>query len=64
MPGADGTALLKLVRERDDMNAYVPVIALTARADVQRGDFTRLLRKPIDPVDLAVEVANVIENAS
>jgi PAS domain S-box-containing protein len=63
MPGADGTALLKLVRERDDMNAYVPVIALTARADVQRGDFTRLLRKPIDPVDLAVEVANVIENA-
>jgi len=64
MPGADGNALLKLVRERDDMNAYVPVIALTARADLPRGDFTRLLRKPIDPVDLAVEVANVIANGS
>jgi PAS domain S-box-containing protein len=60
MPGTDGAALLQLVRGRDDMNAYLPVIALTALTDVPRGNFTRLLHKPIDPIELATEVANVI----
>jgi PAS domain S-box-containing protein len=60
MPGSDGNELLARLRARDDANASIPAIALTARSQTPRGDFDRLLRKPIDPVQFAQEVRSVI----
>jgi signal transduction histidine kinase len=55
MPGQDGFALVEKLRIRGDQTR---AIALTAIADVSgHPEFLRILRKPIDPVDLARVVA-------
>lgn len=64
MPGSDGNELLARLRARDDANAAIPAIALTARSQTARGEFDRLLRKPIDPVQFAQEVRSVIRGGS
>jgi PAS domain S-box-containing protein len=60
MPGRDGVALLHAIRERDSGGTRTPAIALTALSDLPGGDFDRMLRKPIDPVDLAFEVEKMV----
>jgi CheY-like chemotaxis protein len=58
MPEEDGMALLREVR-RSERLAGVPVFALTAfhQDDVAEKEFDALLRKPIDPLELARRVA-------
>jgi CheY-like chemotaxis protein len=65
MPGADGPATLRRLRD-GPLGAEVPVIFLTAK--VQRGDRERLealgaagvIAKPFDPVALPDEVAQIL----
>ena len=57
MPGTDGSAMLHSLRER---HKKIPAIALTARMDPVQGDFARVIRKPVDPLDLARQVKEVI----
>jgi CheY-like chemotaxis protein len=60
MPGTDGVALLHAIRERDIGGTRTPTIGLTALSDLPVGDFDHMMRKPIDPIDLAFEVARVV----
>ena len=57
MPERDGLTLLQQARE---LKPSMPAIALSARSDVPRNGFARVLRKPIDPIELATEIASVI----
>jgi CheY-like chemotaxis protein len=65
MPGADGPATLRRLRD-GVLGADVPVIFLTAK--VQRGDRERLealgaagvIAKPFDPIALPDEVAQIL----
>lgn len=55
MPGQDGFALMEKLRVRGDQTK---AIALTAIADTaEHPEFLRVLRKPVDPIDLARAVA-------
>ena len=61
MPDVDGLTLLKRVRSRSDGHAAMPAIILTARTDTLTTTQTELvLRKPVDPVVLANEVARAL----
>jgi PAS domain S-box-containing protein len=57
MPGTDGLTMMGRVRE---MKPSLPAVALSARSDVPRNGFARVLRKPIDPIELASQIARVI----
>jgi hypothetical protein len=58
MPDLDGFAFIRNLRER---GSKTRAIALTAIADVTaHPDFLSVLRKPIDPVDLANAVAKAL----
>jgi len=58
MPGMDGYALARQMRERPEM-ANVPIIALTAfpRSQVSDTAFSAFLSKPIDPFGLIDSIA-------
>lgn len=62
MPGQDGFALIEKVRTR---GSNTKAIALTAIADAANhpsaGEFNRILRKPVDPLDLARAVAKELD---
>jgi PAS domain S-box-containing protein len=61
MPGQDGFALVEKLRIRGDQTK---AIALTAIADVSgHPEFLRILRKPIDPMDLARAVAKELSSS-
>jgi PAS domain S-box-containing protein len=57
MPETDGLTMMVRVRE---LKPSMPAIALSARSDVPRNGFARVLRKPIDPIELASQIAQVI----
>jgi PAS domain S-box-containing protein len=57
MPDVDGYAMMREVRA---IKPSMPAIALTARNDVVHDGFARVLRKPIDPLELAAQVAAVL----
>ncbi|MEA2165198.1 MAG: hypothetical protein QOK37_3325 [Thermoanaerobaculia bacterium] len=57
MPEIDGLTMMIRVRE---MKPSMPAIALSARSDIPRDGFARVLRKPIDPIDLATQIAQVM----
>jgi PAS domain S-box-containing protein len=57
MPGTDGLTMMVRVHE---LKPSLPAIALSARSDVPRTGFARVLRKPIDPIELASQIAQVI----
>jgi CheY-like chemotaxis protein len=57
MPETDGLTMMVRVRE---MRPSMPAIALSARSDVPHAGFARVLRKPIDPIELASQIAGVI----
>jgi PAS domain S-box-containing protein len=59
MPDTDGSELLEKIRARQ---LLLPAIALTARNTVM-GNFTRVLHKPVDPVDLASQVEDVLRGS-
>ena len=71
MPGEDGYALLRRIREREgDDGAAVPVLALTGyaraedRAEALAAGFNRHVGKPIDPVDLTALIASLVDAKS
>ncbi|WP_296450518.1 PAS domain S-box protein [Phenylobacterium sp.] len=61
MPGVDGRAALKMVREQPGPNQGVPVLAFTADADLagenDLAGFDGLVRKPIQPLDMYAAIA-------
>jgi CheY-like chemotaxis protein len=57
MPGTDGLTMMVRVHE---MKPSLPAIALSARSDVPGAGFARVLQKPIDPIELASQIAQVI----
>jgi two-component system, chemotaxis family, CheB/CheR fusion protein len=65
MPGEDGYALIRRLREPPQRGGRVGTVALTAYARLEDRDaalaagYDRYLAKPIDPVDLAVAVAEL-----
>jgi PAS domain S-box-containing protein len=68
MPGEDGYALLRRIREREQGDgAAVPVLALTAyaraedRAEALAAGFNRHVGKPIDPAILTALLASLVE---
>jgi signal transduction histidine kinase/DNA-binding response OmpR family regulator len=67
MPGLDGTALLRRLREDPELE-LVPVVLLTARASPEsriqgfREGVDDYLVKPFDPRELKARVANLIAN--
>ena len=65
MPGVDGRAALRMLREADGPNRHVPVLAFTADADLEgEGDlagFDGLVRKPIQPLDMYAAIASATQ---
>jgi two-component system, chemotaxis family, CheB/CheR fusion protein len=70
MPGEDGYSLIRAVRALPlEQGGRIPALALTAyvrpedRERALAAGYTRLLAKPIDPIDLARAVAQLAEPA-
>jgi CheY-like chemotaxis protein len=67
MPVLDGVCAAKLIRAHSDEKARIPIIALTANADVQseqlclEADMDGLVTKPIHVKALATALATVLE---
>jgi PAS domain S-box-containing protein len=61
MPQVDGREALRRLREQPGPNQAVPVLAFTADAEVGDGAgleaFDGVIRKPIDPLDMAARIA-------
>jgi PAS domain S-box-containing protein len=69
MPGDDGFALLKLMRDPASRFKTVPIVALTAYAGASErralldAGFQRHVAKPIEPMHLAMIVADVVRES-
>jgi PAS domain S-box-containing protein len=65
MPGVDGRAALKLLRETEGPNQGVPVLAFTADADLEGENdlagFDGLVRKPIQPLEMYAAIAGATQ---
>jgi signal transduction histidine kinase/CheY-like chemotaxis protein len=64
MPAQDGFQLLQRLRAAGGLNRETPAIAVTALTGLaardERGEFAAILRKPVDPADLAATVTSLI----
>ncbi|MGB0793297.1 MAG: ATP-binding protein [Opitutales bacterium] len=67
LPGMDGFAATRQIRDKASMNCDTPVFALTANigaeslAQIEAASMAGLIAKPIDTTDLLTQVANVLE---
>src|SRR5690606_72859 len=67
LPEIDGYELLRLIRDREDGNGFIPAIALTAYAGSQdrmralRAGYQAHLAKPVEPNELVATVATFRE---
>jgi CheY-like chemotaxis protein len=66
MPGADGFSFVKTIRTLSGPPRHTPVIALTAfgrpqdRTHALAAGFDGYMKKPVDPVELAMEVKRLL----
>ena len=65
MPGMDGLAAIRAIRARRDAKAAVPIIVVTADADIAgEGDldaFDGVVRKPIAPLEMYATIARATQ---
>ncbi|MGF1567440.1 MAG: response regulator [Nodosilinea sp.] len=65
MPGMDGLATLKKLRENPD-TAWIPIIFLTAKAqsseqrEFRQLDIAAVITKPYDPYNLSNQIAEIL----